>query len=187
MSANIVDVDAFTSPVVVPTDGDALSAASVIQGFQPLADRTRNSKNRLDVIDAYPYADYKIDGSAVAQGSRFNLTTHVQSAGLSMAANDVTVGQTGVYEIAIAVSALNSDTSDPKSISIRLYVNGVHTREMYASRTSASPGDAVCLALRALLSLTAADVISVRSGVNDTSVSGAVLADISALTIRRVR
>lgn len=40
MPANLTDVDAFTSPVVVPVDADPANAASVVQGFQPLANRT---------------------------------------------------------------------------------------------------------------------------------------------------
>lgn len=53
MPANLTDVDAFTSPVVVPVDGDVRNAASVVQGFQPLADRTRNLQNkvRTDLTD----------------------------------------------------------------------------------------------------------------------------------------
>lgn len=47
MPANLTDVDAFTSPVVVPVDGDVRNAASVVQGFQPLADRTRNLHNKV--------------------------------------------------------------------------------------------------------------------------------------------
>lgn len=41
MPANITDVDAFTTTVVAPVDGDARNAASVTQGLQPLANRTR--------------------------------------------------------------------------------------------------------------------------------------------------
>lgn len=41
MPANLTDVSDFTSPVVAPVAGDARTAASVTQGLQPLADRTR--------------------------------------------------------------------------------------------------------------------------------------------------
>ncbi len=41
MATNLTDVSAFTSPVVAPADGDTRNAASITQGEQPLADRTR--------------------------------------------------------------------------------------------------------------------------------------------------
>lgn len=40
MPKNLTDVNAFTSPVVVPVDADARNALSAEVGFQPLADRT---------------------------------------------------------------------------------------------------------------------------------------------------
>lgn len=41
MPTNITDVDAFTETVVAPASGDARTAASVVQGLQPLANRTK--------------------------------------------------------------------------------------------------------------------------------------------------
>lgn len=41
MPTNLIDASAFTSPVVAPADGDSRNAASITQGEQPLADRTR--------------------------------------------------------------------------------------------------------------------------------------------------
>jgi hypothetical protein len=41
MATNLTDVSAFTSPVIAPADGDTRNAASITQGEQPLADRTR--------------------------------------------------------------------------------------------------------------------------------------------------
>jgi len=40
MPVNITDSDAFTSPVVAPADTEAANSASIIQGLQPLANRT---------------------------------------------------------------------------------------------------------------------------------------------------
>lgn len=51
MPQNITDVSTFTDPVVAPTDGDVLNAASVTAagvGFQALANRTRQL---LDLVD----------------------------------------------------------------------------------------------------------------------------------------
>lgn len=47
MPTDITDVDAFTAPVVAPASGDARTAASVVQGLQPLANRTRAAINAL--------------------------------------------------------------------------------------------------------------------------------------------
>lgn len=48
MTANITDVDAFTDPVVIPSDTEAANSASILLFTQSLANRTRNLKNRLD-------------------------------------------------------------------------------------------------------------------------------------------
>lgn len=50
MPANLTDSDAFTSPVVVPNDTEAANAASLIQGFQPLANRTYYLKQLCEVL-----------------------------------------------------------------------------------------------------------------------------------------
>ena len=41
MPANVTDSSTFTSPIVVPTDGDTRNAASVLTAFQGLANRTK--------------------------------------------------------------------------------------------------------------------------------------------------
>lgn len=56
MSVAITDVDTFTNPVVVPEDGDDRNAVSVDTPFQALANRTYNSKLRLDGIDGATHA-----------------------------------------------------------------------------------------------------------------------------------
>lgn len=40
MPANLTDSNAFSGPVVAPADGDAANAASIVQGLQPLANRS---------------------------------------------------------------------------------------------------------------------------------------------------
>lgn len=47
MAEDLVEVDEFTPAVTVPEDGDDRDALSVKQGFQPLANRTRNLLNRI--------------------------------------------------------------------------------------------------------------------------------------------
>lgn len=48
MPKDLVDVDAFTSPITVPVDGDPRNALSVEVPFQALADRTRHVFSRFD-------------------------------------------------------------------------------------------------------------------------------------------
>jgi len=48
MARAIVDVDQFTSPVMVPEAGDDRTAASVQGGFQALTNRTLNLKNTIE-------------------------------------------------------------------------------------------------------------------------------------------
>jgi len=50
MPANLTDSNAFTSPVVVPNDTEAANAASLIQGFQPLANRTYYLQQICEVL-----------------------------------------------------------------------------------------------------------------------------------------
>lgn len=64
MSSNVTDVSAFTSPVVIPADGDTRNAASVNAAFQALSDRARfllnasvgqllwNARLRVDAVTA---------------------------------------------------------------------------------------------------------------------------------------
>lgn len=50
MPVNITDVDEFTDPITAPAGADAANAASVVAPVQKLANRTRHTKNRVDVL-----------------------------------------------------------------------------------------------------------------------------------------
>lgn len=62
MPIDIVEDDEFTEPVSVPEPGDDRDASSVVQAFQPLTNRTRNLKNR---IDDYHEQDLTFEGAVV--------------------------------------------------------------------------------------------------------------------------
>lgn len=47
MSANVVEVDTFTDPIVVPVAGEGVTAAAVLAYVQGLTNRTRRLKNGL--------------------------------------------------------------------------------------------------------------------------------------------
>lgn len=50
MPANLTDSNAFSGPVVAPADGDAANAASIVQGLQPLANRTYYVQQLAEVL-----------------------------------------------------------------------------------------------------------------------------------------
>jgi hypothetical protein len=130
MSANIVDVDAFTSPVVVPTDGDALSAASVIQGFQPLSDRTRNNKSRLDALPAFSvsgilvYGRYGLNTGGYADDAILALTAIAQSGGFAIASDEISVPAVGLYLVTLRAEVSSGEAGDDLRRAIELELNG---------------------------------------------------------------
>ena len=65
MATNLTDVSAFTSPVVAPADGDTRNAASITQGEQPLADRTRFLLNCLVGQMMWSGGAYTASGAAL--------------------------------------------------------------------------------------------------------------------------
>jgi hypothetical protein len=93
MPTSLTDVDAFTAPIQGPADGDVQGAAAYNLGFQGLANRTRNLKNRIDGGDAitkrllasdfaYDPTEWEIDGATAGAlvssglsttGASFNL------------------------------------------------------------------------------------------------------------------
>ena len=53
MPTNITEVDTFTATVPVPNDGEGVTAASVLQFAQPLANRTKNLNGILKTSGVY--------------------------------------------------------------------------------------------------------------------------------------
>lgn len=51
MPTNLVDADAFTDPIQGPADSDAQAAAAYNLGFQGLANRSRNNRNRIATLE----------------------------------------------------------------------------------------------------------------------------------------
>ena len=60
MPVNITEVDAFTTPIIVPEAGDDRTASSVTAAFQALGNRTLHLKNR---VDGLPGIDWAFSGS----------------------------------------------------------------------------------------------------------------------------
>lgn len=109
MPANLTDSNTFTDPIVVPTDGDALTGASNALEAQGLANRTRFLKNYADAIALTThFGVYTVDGAAVASGSKFTLTQVGEFGGFSLAGNEVTVPGAGDYLISVYFLAASS-------------------------------------------------------------------------------
>lgn len=83
MPQNITDVSTFTDPVVAPTDGDALNAASMTApgvGLQALANRTRKLGDRMGIGLAPPLTEEFLYDPTIArdlqiEGQEFGLAT----------------------------------------------------------------------------------------------------------------
>lgn len=54
MASNLTESSTFDATVTVPSDGDSMSAASVIAAFQALANRSKYLKDVVDVLDPLP-------------------------------------------------------------------------------------------------------------------------------------
>jgi hypothetical protein len=65
MSTAIIEVDEFTTPVIVPEAGDDRTAASIVPAFQALTNRTRHAQVALD---GFTGADHVWFGQNVFEG-----------------------------------------------------------------------------------------------------------------------
>lgn len=67
MTANVTDVDTFTDPVTVPSDGESATGASILGSVQKLSNRTKYLYNRLIKLAGF-YSDgtFQLDILAVA-------------------------------------------------------------------------------------------------------------------------
>lgn len=106
MASNLTETPTFDANVQVPDDGDPEDAASVIAGFQPLANRTQY------LVAATQYAAFGVDGTAVASGSKFTLNLIAESGGFSVSGDEITVPAPGAYVISVStVNATSSGTA----------------------------------------------------------------------------
>lgn len=165
MSANLVDVDAFTSPVVVPTDGDALTAASVLQGFQPLANRTRNLDNRVGGL-AISAGNWVVGGSLFAQNAKYDLTTVgvILGSDLSLSGgNTVIIATAGVYQITWGTTLEGGDAAAGLELGSYLDRNGSNIQFATMHRGRADVNDTVFVGGGFVLVASAADAISLKA------------------------
>ncbi len=66
MPENLIDVDAFTDPIVVPADSDPADRTYLVTAAQGLANRTRNLKNRIEDVEdrISPFDEWRYPGGA---------------------------------------------------------------------------------------------------------------------------
>jgi hypothetical protein len=172
MSANLTDVSAFTSPVVVPVDGDTESAASVIAGFQPLADRTRYLKDRLDLAR---YGRAAVSGSPTP-GVKATLALSAAS-GVTLVANQLVVPQTGLYLITADVVAtlvnFAAVAGDPAILELRINNALTQTRQAYSF--DGTTARKTCLSFSGIFALNLNDTIDLRSAAVTTAIDEGTL------------
>jgi hypothetical protein len=176
MSANLVDVDAFTSPVVVPVDGDALTSASVIQGLQPLANRTANLNGRLTATDATlsgvgkTYASLAVSGSAVAINAKFGLSGAVTGGDASITGGDtLTFSQSGLYLVTAQMSLAAGDLANPTLTGFNMDVGGATVLAAEGTRFSGDVDDLVFLTITMVLAVSPGTAVSLKARFGHTS------------------
>jgi len=108
MPGNITDANVFTDPVNTPLDGESATGASVLDGLQDLANRTRWLKNQMDASELYHNgARYTVSGSTNGTSTKFTLSStsgDQQSSGYSIAGDMITLPRAGVYLVSANLS-----------------------------------------------------------------------------------
>lgn len=151
MAKNLVEVDAHTTPVTVPEDGDARNAASVETPFQALANRTNRANLRLNIKDQF--ALYRISGAAVAQNAKATLTELIDPAtAFGLASDEVSFPAVGYYLVTCCASFTSSDAAtNPRSMGITAMVNAVDVAEAFGYRFSATAAHVVAASFQRIL------------------------------------
>jgi hypothetical protein len=105
MPAPITEVDTFTSTVLVPTGGDARTAASVLTPLQALANRTRNLLNRLAGVEQLAnLAVFQFESAGLVGNAATLAITELADvkSNYSVSSNLITVPAAGTYEFTIS-------------------------------------------------------------------------------------
>lgn len=165
MPTNLAEVVAFTSPVVVPADGDAENAASVIQGFQPLTNRTAYLKSILDNMFLTHCRLIVGNGSSIgAAGSKFQLATgYITGGGFTLASDELTIVNAGQYLAFASLQLGTTLTTDPIQVSARLMLDAGGLSDCFATRFSASAGIQVYASLMSFFTATAGQKLTLIS------------------------
>lgn len=197
MPSNVTDVDAFTATVVVPNDTEAATQASLLLAVQPLANRTRNSKNRLDVAEPLitaaqaavdvlePFLQASISGNTKLDGDYYTIAAPTYNVGgFVVASDEITMPAIGKYLVIVTAEIFPSNAD--LRIGLAVHRNGTEVVRLCGS----SPGTAV-IAITAIgivdITNTGTDKLKVASECTGTEFGTIALdAEASHIVIRRL-
>jgi hypothetical protein len=190
MAHDLTEASTYTANVTVPDDGDALSAASVEAPFQDVADRTKYLKAHVDALEAANvYGRYTVSGSP-GSGANFTLA-QVAANGPTLAANEITISQTGLYMIALTcqmsrnIADDGAGTADGAFVVMDLYADAVAVASARTRRFVDEVGIAVQVNASVVVALTAGQKITVKASVADLVTPG-TSAESRVLSVGRI-
>lgn len=185
MSHNLVEASTFDPNVTVPDPADARTAASVEVPFQAITNRTKYLKDRTDPLLSQ-LATYSVGVAAAPKntGDKFELVQIATTAGLSVAANEITAAAAGQYEVLACLTLFSIDATDPLAHQVSIDVNGAASFTAKAVRYKNAAGDlGTQLVVHRVLGLTAGQKISLT---NRGAIGASIDPANSGLTVKRL-
>ena len=177
MTKPLVDGSTYPATIVVPTGGDARTAASVEAPFQQLTDRTAVTKTLVDeeVAMGRTWCRVQVNDSSAGDSYRYELVTVynpstqqyplVNNGGFTIAGNEIEVPSAGVYEVTAHVPIV-ADAAEGQNATDELWV-GSSAEYVFVCMTRDIASDQRKLtAFTAIVDITtpASEKISFRSG-----------------------
>jgi hypothetical protein len=179
MAKSLTDVDTFTTPVVVPEDGDSLVAASVETPFQALANRTLNLDKRTNPEGEF-YRCAVLTTVSASSPVPFPDGAPAGT-GFSVASYQLTCPRSGLYLVSFEAYGAYEDTSNPALATIQIRCAATPIGYARGARASATITDNFVIVGSALVEVTTpvSDVIdfyNVSGSYGFTSLVGAIYA-----------
>lgn len=200
MAETLTEVDSFDATIQWPTASELASAADVRdKAIQRLANRTRNNKNRIDVIEPmvtdhesrlddmsdheariaelegnHFFHGYLSGSVGSSPGSNLFTITARDSNGITVSGgNTLAFTRNGSYLVTWYGTAASNDTSNPALIDVALNVDSTAHHKVRSYRFTASAGDATLVSGSGVVTITNAAVqdVSVRNITSGQTVS----------------
>lgn len=184
MTISLTDVDAFTSPVVAPADLESANSASLLQGFQPLANRTHHLNQRTLGLGA-TWGRFSLSGG-IAMGIDEKLTIGAATVigDLTVVGgNEVNFGSAGLYLINYSATLNVMGTSPGIVTGIALDIAGAVYMRSYAT-VPVAPNDFIAVAAATVASPSAGQRLSLKVTHNPGTF---INTDASGLSIVRIK
>lgn len=176
MTVSLTDSDAYTSPVVVAADGEAANSASLIQGFQPLANRTHYLNQRRISLEAVvggvgkTFANLGVSGGLVAAGVKFGLFGTVTGGDAAITGGDtLTFSQAGLYWFAAQMAITAGDVANPVRTGFNVDVGGSTVLGVEGDRLSGNPDHFVFLSASLVIAAAAGTALSLKARFGHTA------------------